>query len=112
MNLSQIGLTLLLSTLAFTLTSGASYAETDDKPVIDKVGDAVERGATAAANGVEHAAQATKYGIEKGAQATERGVKRGVEATANGIKRAATATQETADHVADKIGRPAESSDK
>lgn len=111
MNLSRIGHALLLPTLVFTLISGA-YAETDDKPVIDKVGDAVERGAQATANGIEHAAEATKHGIEKGAQATERGVKRGVEATANGVKRAAKATQETADHVTDKIGRPAESADK
>jgi phage-related protein len=112
MNLVRISFTFLLSALALTVTSETTRAEANDKPVIDKVEDAVERGAKATADGVEHAAQATRRGIEKGAQATERGVKRGVEATTNGVKRAAQATQETADHVADKIGRPAESADK
>jgi hypothetical protein len=112
MNFSRMIFTFLLSTLATTLTSGISYAEADEKPVIDRVEDAVERGAKATADGVEHAAQATRQGIEKGAQATEHGVKRGVEATTNGVKRAAQATQETADHVADKIGRLAASTDK
>ena len=90
MNLVRISFTFLLSALALTVTSETTRAEANDKPVIDKVEDAVERGAIATVDGVEHAAQATRRGIEKGAQAT----------------------QETADHVADKIGRPDESADK
>lgn len=111
MKSNQFRIMYFLSTIAVALLNEAVHAD-DDPGVVTKVENAVERGAQAAASGVEHAAKVTKHGIAKGAKATERGVKRGVDATTNGVKRAARATQETADHVADKISQPSESSHK
>lgn len=68
-----------------------------DSSVVTKVGNAVERGAKAAARG-----------IERGAKATVRGVKRGVNAAAHGVERGAKATDNAAHRVARKIsGSPA-----
>lgn len=60
--------------------------------VVAKVGDAVGRGAKAAA-----------HGIERGAKATERGIMVGLQAAAHGIEVGALATARAASDLAKKI---------
>lgn len=50
--------------------------------VVQRVGDALERGAQAAARGIERGAKAAEHGIRVGVQATARGIERGAQATA------------------------------
>lgn len=57
--------------------------------VVDKVGNAVARGAKAAASGVERGVKAAASGIERGAKATARGVEHGAKATASAANRVA-----------------------
>jgi hypothetical protein len=71
--------------------------------VVDRVGHAIERGATAAAHGIERGAQAASHGIQRGAEAASHGIKVGVEAAARGIEHGAQATARAAGAVARKV---------
>lgn len=88
------------------LAGHASAQDAADAPIksnpgpIDKVANAIKRGASAAATGIERGARAAAKGIEHGAQATARGVERG-----------ASATGRAAHKVADKIGGSGPSSE-
>jgi len=80
---------LFIATLVM-LGSAAAYANETAEPatgtapgVVVKVGKAIERGATAAANGVKRGAKAAARGIEHGAKAAARGVEHGAKATGN-----------------------------
>lgn len=72
--------------------------------VVDKVANAIKRGASAAATGIEHGVKAAARGIERGASAAGKGIERGAQATARGVERGANATGNAAHRVADKVG--------
>jgi hypothetical protein len=76
----------------------AEAAQVDNSPsVVQRVEDAIVRGAHAAASG-----------IERGVNAARRGMATGADAAARGIDKGATATAHAADTVAGKMGvRPA-----
>lgn len=101
-----------LVSLAFALLLGshANAQEGADAPIksnpgpVDKVANAIKRGASAAATGIEKGARAAASGVERGAKAAAKGVERGAEATARGVERGANATGRAANKVADKIG--------
>lgn len=100
----------LLSLSLMLLLGAAGAEEASDAPiksspgVVDKVANAVKRGASAAAHGIEKGARAAASGVERGAKATARGIEHGAQATAHGVERGATATGNAAHRVADKIG--------
>ncbi len=114
----------LVATLIFLGAAGAQATETANAAepagggapgVAAKVGNAIERGAKAAASGVERGAKAAARGVERGAKAAASGVKRGAKAAANGVERGAEATANAAHTVAGKVGgssAPAASPDK
>ena len=54
--------------------------------VVDRVGNAIERGAKAAASGVARGAHAAASGVQRGAKAAARGIEHGATATANAAK--------------------------
>ncbi len=101
-----------LVALSFTLllAGQASAHDTADAPIksnpgpVDKLANAIKRGASAAANGIERGARAAASGVERGTKAAAKGIERGAEATARGVERGATATGKAANRVADKIG--------
>ncbi len=101
--------TLLSLSFALLLAGQASAQQTADAPIksnpgpVDKVANAIKRGASAAATGIEKGARAAASGVERGAKATAKGVERGAEATARGVERGASATGRAANKVADKI---------
>ncbi|ABE43347.1 hypothetical protein Bpro_1398 [Polaromonas sp. JS666] len=72
--------------------------------VVDKVGNAVARGAKAAASGVERGVKAAAGGVERGAKAAASGIERGAKATARGVEHGAKATASAASRVAGKVG--------
>ena len=79
--------------------------------VVVKVGNAIERGAKAAASDVKKGATAGAHGVARGAHAAASGVERGAKAAARGIEHGATATANAAKTVAKKVGAsPAPSS--
>ncbi|MES2584784.1 MAG: hypothetical protein V4627_18810 [Pseudomonadota bacterium] len=106
-----------LVSLSFTLllAGQAGAQEAVDAPIkpnpgpVDKVANAIKRGASAAATGIEKGARAAASGIERGTKAAAKGVERGAEATARGVERGANATGKAANKVADKIGGSSES---
>lgn len=73
-------LALTAATAAVAQDKDASNAPTPG--VVQRVADAVERGAQAAARGIERGAKAAEHGIRVGVQATARGIERGAQATA------------------------------
>nr|WP_295776523.1 hypothetical protein [Rhodoferax sp.] len=89
---------------------GANAEEAIDAPIksnpgpIDKVANAIKRGASAAATGIEKGARAAAGGIERGTKAAANGIEHGAQATARGVERGASATGRAAHKVADKIG--------
>ena len=91
--------TLVSLSFALLLAGQASAHDTADAPIksnpgpVDKVANAIKRGASAAATG-----------IEKGARAAASGIERGTKAAAKGVERGASATGRAANKVADKIG--------
>ncbi|NRF71768.1 hypothetical protein HLB44_32765 [Aquincola sp. S2] len=76
-----------------TVTQKASETAT-------KVGNAIERGAHAAASGVARGVDAAASGVRRGAKAVERGV----HAAASGVERGAKATGRAIDTAARKVG--------
>ena len=100
-------LTILSLSLLVLGPIGANAEEANDSSstqsvpgFVNKVANAIKRGASAAATGIERGAKAAAKGIEHGAQATARGVERG-----------ASATDRAAHKAADKIGGSGYSSD-
>lgn len=103
-------LILLGSTEAKTNESAESGGATPSG-VVDKVEEAIVRGAKAAASGVDRGTKAAARGIEHGAKAA----RSGVEAAARGVERGAEATGNTAHAVAEEVGdspTPTSSADK
>ncbi len=93
----EVRLALVAFTIACLATpalAGESPSVTSELParVAAKVGNAVERGAKAAASG-----------IERGAKAAEHGIKVGIEATARGVETGAKAVARVADSVAERV---------
>lgn len=109
----------ILVSTSFLLVMGHASAQdaSADAPIksnpgpVDKVANAIKRGASAAATGIEKGAKAAASGVERGVKATAKGIERGAEATARGVERGANATGRAANKVADKIGGSSGSSD-
>jgi hypothetical protein len=104
-----------LASLSLLLIVGHAIAQTTaDETIkpnsgpIDKVANAIKRGASAAATGIEKGAKAAASGVERGVNATAKGVEKGADATARGVERGARATGNAAHKVADKIGGSSE----
>jgi len=95
--------TLVLFSSAGAETTGTSEPAGTSSGVVGKVGNAIVRGAKAAANGVERGAKAAARGIERGAKAAAGGVERGAKAAAGGVERGAKATGNAAHTVAEKV---------
>lgn len=101
----------ILASLSLLLVVGhASAQATADAPIkpnpgpVDKVANAIKRGASAAATGIEKGAKAAASGVERGVNATAKGIEKGADATARGVERGARATGNAAHKVADKVG--------
>jgi hypothetical protein len=77
----------------------AAEADSQSSGVVQKVGDAIERGAEAAVSGVQRGAKAAAHGVERAADATARGVK----AAAKGVERGATAAADGVETAANKV---------
>lgn len=98
----------LLLTASLMVLNCANAESTDTKPatqknessVLDKVGNAINRGANAAARGIERGVKAAEHGIKVGTKAAVHGVKRGTEAAAKGVEKGANATARVAKKVA------------
>ncbi len=107
--------TLISLSVTLLLAGHVSAHDTADAPIksnpgpVDKVANAIKRGASAAATGIEKGARAAASGVERGTKAAAKGVERGAEATARGVERGASATGRAANKVADKIGGSSES---
>ena len=104
----SVSLLLLLGHAGAEEASDSSTIKSSPGPV-DKVANAIKRGASAAATGIEHGVKAAAHGIERGANATARGIERGASATARGVERGASATGRAPHRVADKVGGGSES---
>src|SRR5437868_128244 len=99
---TNTALLLVLLGLACTAPCQAAEAAQESPGVIQKVENAVARGAQAAASGVQRGAKATARGLERAASATAHGVKvaasgvsRGANATARGVEKAANKVKGT-----------------
>ncbi|QTN29383.1 hypothetical protein HZ993_06040 [Rhodoferax sp. AJA081-3] len=107
--------TLVVLSITLAMAGHASAQQTTDAPIksnpgpVDKVANAIKRGASAAATGIEKGARAAASGVERGVNAAAKGVERGAEATARGVERGANATGKAANKVADKIGGSSDS---
>jgi hypothetical protein len=102
-----ISLLLLAGNAAGQSTAQSDSAAPAQPGVVERVEQAVVRGAKAAASGVERGVKAATKGIERGAKAAASGVERGVKAAADGVQRGAQATGNAAGSVAAKVGAPA-----
>ena len=89
--------------LLLGISSARAEESTDSSTIksspgpVDKVANAVKRGASAAATGIERGVKAAANGIERGAKATAKGIEHGAQATGKAAHR-----------VADKIGGTSE----
>lgn len=90
---------LVLIGLLYLSPSQAAESDSQSPGVVQKVGDAIERGAEAAASGVQRGAKAAAHGVERAADATARGVK----AAAKGVERGATAAADGVETAANKV---------
>lgn len=96
---ANAALVLALAVPVLCLAQGPADAPASAAPEwVQRTGDAIERGAQAAAKG-----------IERGAKAAEHGIKVGVQAAARGIERGARATARAADAVARRVEAPVKS---
>lgn len=89
---------LCLALLWLAILAPCQAAEPDSKSpsLVQKVGNAVERGASAAAGGVQRGVKAAARGVERAASATARGVKAAANGTARGASAAAHGVQSAA----------------
>lgn len=103
MSKSGLSLALMIVLLCAGHASAQERAASAAAPgVVQKVEDAVVRGAKAAASGIERGAKAAASGIERGTRAAASGVQRGVKAAASGVQRGAEATARAASTAARK----------
>lgn len=92
----------LQSAVSAQTTAPARQSAAAEPGVLEKVEQAVVRGAKAAASGVERGVKAA----ERGAKVAASGVERGAKAAASGVQRGANATGDAVQSVAKKVVGP------
>jgi hypothetical protein len=98
-----LSLWLVLQSPARAQTTAPARQPASTEPgVLEKVEQAVVRGAKAAASGVERGVKAAEHGAKVAAS----GVERGAKAAASGVQRGAHATGDAVQSVAKKVGGP------
>lgn len=99
---------LVLGSVNAESTETKPSAQKGETSVLDKVGNAIKRGAKAAEHGIQRGIKATEHGIDVGTKAAAHGIDVGTKAAAKGVERGAKATARVAKKVAGSSDKKSE----